>query len=199
MQYEVMSDMEIIQKIRSGDNDAMDYLLKKYRGMVRKEIRKLYLIGADEEDLTQEGMIGLFKAIRDYDTKRDTEFALFAHICIVRQLCSVVTASNRQKHTPLNTYVSFYTPLEKEEQQVTLQEVLAGRTDNPEQQMIDRERVQEIWKRIDEVLSPMEKKVLNLYLEGYSYEIIGERLGKEKKSIDNAIQRIRNKLSKNAK
>ncbi|MDD5948968.1 MAG: RNA polymerase sporulation sigma factor SigH [Lachnospiraceae bacterium] len=199
MEYNAMGDVEVIRRIRKGDNDAMDYLLKKYRGMVRKETRKLYLIGADEEDLTQEGMIGLFKAIRNYDLSRDTEFALFAHVCIVRQLCSVMTASNRQKHTPLNTYISFYAPLEKEEQQLTLQEVLVGRSDNPEQQMLDEEGVREIWKKIDEVLSPMEKKVLNLYLEGYSYETIGEKLGKEKKSIDNAIQRIRNKLSKTAR
>lgn len=195
MDYRQLSDIQIISLSRSGDNEAMEYLLKKYRGMIRKETRRMYLIGSEEEDLTQEGMIGLFKAIRDYDVKKKTDFALFAHVCIVRQLYSAVTASNRQKNIPLNTYVSFYAPLEKEECSMTLQEVLRDNQDNPERLVIEQERVEEIWRQIDKLLSPLEKKVLSLYLDGDSYFMIGEKLGKEKKAIDNAIQRIRMKLS----
>lgn len=195
MKYESMSDLEILQLIRKDDHQAMDYLLNKYRGMVRKETRKVFLMGADEEDLTQEGMIGLFKAIRDYDDTKDTDFALFAHVCIVRQLLSAVTASNRQKHIPMNTYISLYAPVEKDESTLALQEILEGNEYNPEQQLLAQEGVDEIWQDIDTLLSPMEKKVLDYYLEGYSYEKIGEALSKSKKSINNAIQRIRNKLS----
>ncbi len=194
MDYTDLDEVEIIRKSRNGDNDAMEYMLKKYSGMVRKETRRFYLIGADEEDLTQEGMIGLFKAVRDYNLEGDTDFALFAHICIVRQLYTVVKASNRQKHTPLNTYVSIYAPMSDEHSQLTLQEVLEVEKDNPEKQFLDRERMTDIWEAINRMLSPLEKKVLELYLEGYNYEVIGEHLGKKKKSIDNAIQRIRTKL-----
>lgn len=196
MGYESMSDLEILQLIRKEDHQAMDYLLNKYRGMVRKETRKVFLMGADEEDLTQEGMIGLFKAIRDYDFSKDTDFALFAHICIVRQLLSAVTASNRQKHIPMNTYISLYAPIDKDDT-IALQEILEGNQYNPEQQLLAQESVEEIMQDIDMLLSPLEKKVLDFYLEGYSYEKIGEVLSKSKKSIDNAIQRIRSKLSVN--
>lgn len=195
MDYRELSDIQIINLSRKGDNEAMEYLLKKYRGMIRKETRRMYLIGSEEEDLTQEGMIGLFKAIRDYDENKQTDFALFAHICIVRQIYNAVTASKRQKNIPLNTYVSFYAPLEKEESGMTLQEVLKNNQDDPERRVIEQERVEEIWRQIDRVLSPLEKKVLFLYLDGDSYFTIGEKLGKEKKAIDNAIQRIRMKLS----
>jgi RNA polymerase sporulation-specific sigma factor len=163
--------------------------------MVRKETRKLYLIGADEEDLIQEGMIGLFKAIRDYNPDKDTDFALFANVCIVRQLCSAIRASNRQKHTPLNTYISLYAPIEQENTTL-LQDVLEVDSDNPEQRILDKERVDELLQQIDEKLSPLEKKVLTLYIDGYNYEVIGEQLGKSKKAVDNAIQRVRTKLSK---
>lgn len=197
MGYETMSDLEVLQLIRKQDHQAMDYLLNKYRGMVRKETRKVFLMGADEEDLTQEGMIGLFKAIRDYDFEKDTDFALFAHICIVRQLLSAVTASNRQKHIPMNSYISLYAPVDREEPNIALQEILEGNEFNPEQQLLVQEGVDEIMQDIDTLLSPLEKKVLDYYLDGYSYEKIGEVLNKSKKSIDNAIQRIRTKLSVN--
>ena len=195
MDYREYEDEENVRFCRQGDDEAMEYLLKKYRGMVRKETRKLYLIGAEEEDLTQEGMIGLFKAIRDYDLEKGTDFALFAHVCIVRQLYSAVTASNRKKNIPLNEYTSLYATVEKEDNPVTLENVLRADGVDPEEQVLAREKETEIWEQIDKQLSNMEKEVLKHYLKGDSYSEIAGKLGKEKKAIDNAIQRIRAKLS----
>ena len=194
MNYNSISDIEIITLIRQGDDDAMEYLLKKYAGMVKKETRRFYLIGSDEEDLMQEGMIGLFKAIRDYDVRKQTDFALFSHVCIVRQLLTAVTASNRQKHTPLNSYVSLFAPLEDGDNTITLQDTIGGAVPNPEDLFLGKERMEELWKQIDKQLSTLERNVLDLYLEGDSYEMIAEKLQKSIKAIDNAIQRIRAKL-----
>ena len=194
MEYRELSDVDIIKRIRQQDPDAMDYMLKKYCAMVRREARRFYLIGADEEDLIQEGMIGLFKAIRDYDSSKDTEFSAFARICITRQLLSAMTASNRKKHTPLNSYISFYAPVTEENAQITVQETLEGQISNPEKMLLDQERLKEIWKQIDERLSPFERKVLDYYLQGDSYEEIAQKLSKTKKAVDNAVQRIRGKL-----
>ena len=193
MRYASVSDIDVIRMIRNNDEGAMEYLLKKYLGMVRKEARRFYLIGADEEDLIQEGMIGLFKAICDFDLEKKTDFALFSNLCIVRQMLTAVTASNRQKHTPLNSYISIYAPLEESESNMTVQETLGEEISNPEQLLIRQERIEELWTQIDKRLSTLERKVLELYLEGDSYEVIADKLGKSKKAIDNAIQRIRKK------
>lgn len=193
MKYADSSDADVIRLIRNNDNGAMEYLLKKYLGMVRKEARRFFLIGADEEDLIQEGMIGLFKAICDYDLDKDTDFALFSNVCIVRQMLTAVTASNRQKHTPLNSYISIYAPLEESESNITVQETLGEEVSNPEQLLISQEQIEELWTQIDKRLSTLERKVLELYLEGDSYEVIAAKLEKSKKSIDNAVQRIRKK------
>lgn len=195
MKYANSSDTDVIRMIRNNDDGAMEYLLKKYLGMVRKEARRFFIIGADEEDLIQEGMIGLFKAICDYDTEKETDFALFSNICIVRQMLTAVTASNRQKHTPLNSYISIYAPLEENESNITVQETLGEEISNPEQLLLSQERIEELWVQIDKQLSTLERKVLELYLEGDSYEVIAEKLQKSKKAIDNAIQRIRKKLT----
>lgn len=194
MRFEEMTDVQIIDCIRTDDEEAMEFLLKKYRGMVRKETRALYLIGGDDEDLIQEGMIGLFKAIRDYKVEENKDFALFANICIRRQIYNAITASNRKKHIPLNTYISLYAPSSPDSIEEGFGEQVGDLYRNPEEHIIAKERVDELWKRIDKRLSSLERKVLDLYLNGDSYEMIAEKLGKSKKSIDNAVQRIRGKL-----
>lgn len=197
-QYEKFDDKEVIMLVRKGDNDAMDYLLKKYNELVKKETRSMYIMGGDREDATQEGMIGLFKAIRDYDTAKNDNFYTFAKLCIERQLFSAVTASNRKKHGPLNGYISLYNSYEAmdEEQGPMLKDILeAGKNSNPEEAIIDKEQVARIESEIDAKLSKLEKQVLSLYMKGLSYNDIANGLGKPIKSIDNAVQRIRSKLS----
>ncbi len=195
--YESMSDESIIECIHGGDNEAVDYLMDKYVPLVKRVSRTMYIIGSDFEDITQEGMIGLFKAIRDYSMDKGSTFYNFAKLCIERQVYSAVTASNRKKHTPLNTYVSLYADhSENSENRGTLADVLeAGKDSNPEDTIIGKEELDILRNNIDNRLSDYEKNVLDLYLEGMSYIDIGERLDKTAKSIDNAVQRIRNKLS----
>ena len=202
-EYNTMDDKEIIQLIREKDADAMDYLMRKYIGMVKQEARKMYLIGSDEEDLIQEGMIGLFQAIRSYEREHDASFASFARLCVRRQMYSAVTASNRKKHQPLNTYVSFDEPVFVENarrngyKEQTIEDMIFAdeRDTNPEKIMLDREQAGMIESVIVERLTSYEKKVLNLYLEGRSYEDIAEELKRTRKAIDNAIQRIRKKFT----
>ena len=201
--YKKASDEEIIGWVRQQDMAAQDYLIRKYTALVKSEARKMYLIGADEEDLIQEGMIGLFQAIRDYDENQEASFASFAKLCVRRQIYSAVTASNRKKHQPLNTYISFDEPafaddggMDWEKNQTVEDIIFADETHtNPEKIMLDREQVDMIESLIVERLSRYEKKVLDLYLEGRSYDNIGEELGKSRKAVDNAIQRIRKKFS----
>lgn len=201
--FKAAEDETIINWIRKNDSEAMDYLIRKYTNMVKREARKMYLIGSDEEDLIQEGMIGLFQAIRGYDKEKESSFATFAKLCIQRQIYSAVTASNRKKHQPLNTYVSFDEPafsvLSDYSGGVnqTVEDVIlaAEEQTNPEKIMLDREQVGMIEFVIVERLSSLEKKVLNLYLEGKSYDDIASELKKTRKAIDNAIQRIRKKFT----
>lgn len=193
MNYGNMSDEEIITQIRSGNHEAMDYLLDKYRNMVKRESREVYLIGADSEDLVQEGMIGLFKAIRDYEQGRDCSFRTFAVLCVKRQICTAVTRSNRKKHYPLNTYISFYS---QDKADVSLMDILAAEEcSDPETNLLMQEKLGGILEKINTLLSRYEHRVLELYLNGQSYGQIAEELGKSEKSVDNAIQRIRKKLS----
>lgn len=196
-------DETIIAWVQENDSEAMDYLIRKYTSMVKREARKMYLIGSDEEDLIQEGMIGLFQAIRGYDKEKESSFATFAKLCIQRQIYSAVTASNRKKHQPLNTYVSFDEPAFSVLSDYsggfnqTVEDVIwaAEEQTNPEKIMLDREQVGMIESVIVERLSSLEKKVLNLYLEGKSYDDIASELKKTRKAIDNAIQRIRKKFT----
>lgn len=191
--YEQWSDEEIVKYIKN-DNAAIEYLIRKYLGVVKRESRTLYLIGAESEDLIQEGLIGFLNAIKDYDEKKGASFSTFATICIKRQMLSAVKRSNRKKHSPLNSYISFYsTDTEGEKELVDALE--AGGDSSPEEIMLDRLKSESLQSDIDNKLSQYEKTVLTEYLKGDSYEGISERLGKPVKSIDNAIQRIRKKLN----
>ena len=192
MRYESFSDEELIVRLREGDGDVADYLIEKYKPLVRKETNAMYLIGGENEDLIQEGMIGLFKAMRDYNREKECSFFAFAKLCIGRQLYSALESSNRKKHQPLNTYVSFSSG--EEDSGIALESTLPGSGVNPEQMMLEQERQREFSAKLEEKLSPMEKKVLYLYLEGNSYTRIGELLNKPAKSIDNTLQRIRTKI-----
>lgn len=191
--YQNLSDEELIQRLRAGDAGIMDYVLYKYKPLVRKKANAMFLIGGDTDDLIQEGMIGLFKAIRDFRQEKEASFYHFAEICITRQIYSAVEASNRKKHAPLNTYVSFYSETGEEGQ--PLSEVLISEiSDNPEDRMIERENVEQFLEKIRENLSKMECKVLDDYLSGLNYQQIAEKMGKQPKAIDNALQRIKNKI-----
>ena len=192
MKYDNYTDEELIEMFRMGDMEIQDYLMKKYKPLVRKKTNAMYLIGGETEDLIQEGMIGLFKAIRDYNIEKESSFFSFAELCISRQLYSVLEASNRKKHIPLNYYISI-SHSEDEDNQY-LEQMMTAKTASPEQIWIEQERKQEFFHRLEEKLSPMEKQVLYLYLEGESYTQIAEMMEKSPKSIDNSLQRIRGKV-----
>ena len=186
--YSELSDNELLELINEQkDNDAMETLIKRYGPMITGQSRSLYIIGADEEDLIQEGMIGLFKAVQSYQPDKEASFQTFAGMCIDRQLYSAVQNSNRQKHKPLNSYISL-----SEEQESN--ELEASWWENPENIIIDQESVKNLEQEIRRVLSPMENRVLEYYLKGYGYVRIAEMMGKTPKSIDNALQRIRGKI-----
>lgn len=192
MNYTNCTDEALIEMLRSGDEEIADYLMEKYKPLVRKKTNAMYLIGGETEDLIQEGMIGLFKAMRDYDPKKEVSFFAFAELCINRQLYSALEASNRKKHIPLNTYISFSN--QDDADGVNLEQMLTDETSSPEQMLIEQEGREEFFQRLEEKLSPMEKKVLYLYLEGHSYTKIAELMKKTPKSIDNSLQRIRTKV-----
>lgn len=190
--YEKCSDEELIEELRNGNNELMDFILEKYKPLVRKKTNAMYLIGGENEDLIQEGMIGLFKAVRDFQLDKESSFFTFANLCINRQLYSALEASNRKKHQPLNSYISF--SMEEDELGVSLEEILVNDSESPEELMIEQEKYVEFQKQLRENLSKMEKEVLNYYLNGHNYIQIGEIMGKSPKSIDNALQRIRQKI-----
>lgn len=192
-QYRNLSDEELIAALRGGEKRLMDYILNKYKPLVLRKANAMYLIGGDTEDLIQEGMIGLFKAIRDYRQEKETSFFHFAELCINRQLYSAVEASNRKKHAPLNSYVSFYS--QSGEEGKPLAETLpTDDADNPEQLVIDQENVRLFLERARDSLSPMERVVLDESLAGLNYLQIAKKLGKSPKSIDNALSRIKAKI-----
>lgn len=191
MPYEAFSDEELIEKLRQGENDITDYILEKYKPLVRKKTNAMYLIGGETEDLIQEGMIGLFKAIRDYRPDKDASFYHFAELCINRQLYSALEASNRKKHQPLNFYISLS---DQDNQGAVAAELLVDQERGPEQMVIEQELWEEYKKRLEQNLSKMENKVLQYYLDGNHYIQIAEIMGKSPKSIDNALQRIRQKI-----
>ena len=171
----------------------MAYIVEKYKPLVRKKTNALYLIGGENDDLIQEGMIGLFKAVRDYKSDRESSFCSFAQLCITRQLCSALEASNRKKHMPLNTYISFS---QSDSDGTELEDMLHDDIASPEQLLIEQEKFKEFKEQLWNKLSNMEKKVLQLYLEGNNYTTIAHMLGKSDKSIDNALSRIRQKLKR---
>ena len=185
--FDNISDEELIARLREGETIIEDYLMEKYKGLVRQKARAMFLIGGDTDDLIQEGMIGLFKAVRDFQPGREATFATFARMCIDRQIYSAIQNSNRQKHLPLNSYVS----LNQEDESSPIWELSV---ENPEEIIIDQETTRDLQQKISDYLSPMENKVLDLYLKGEGYVEIGRILGKSPKSIDNALQRIRAKI-----
>lgn len=194
--YETMADEELIQCLRSGQSDIMDYIMNKYKNLVRKRANAMYLIGGDTDDLIQEGMIGLFKAIRDFKKDKEVSFYSFADLCVSRQIYNAVEASQRKKHQPLNTYVSLNAGIHEEHEDSLLDVLTSIDSLNPEQVLIDRESTAAIEKQMNHLLSDMEKKVIQYYLQGMNYHQIAEIIGKQPKSVDNALQRIKGKLSK---
>ena len=195
--YGEKADEEIVAFAQGGDSVALEYLLGKYKNFVRSKARSYFLIGADHEDIVQEGMIGLFKAIRDYQAERLSSFRAFAELCITRQIITAIKTATRQKHVPLNSYVSLNKPIYDEESDRTLMDVIVeGHAQNPEELIIGREDIVSIRDRVDEVLSSLEQEVLSAYLDGKSYQEIADKLGRHVKSIDNALQRVKRKLEK---
>ena len=195
-QYNLLSDEELISRLREGHEDIRDYLMEKHKNLVRKKARALYLIGGDNDDLIQEGMIGLYKAIRDFDPERGASFHTFADLCISRQLYTAVQASQRQKHQPLNSYVSLYDS-DNEEQTGSRAAAYAAsdvRNRNPEELLIARENLEDMEDLIEKKLSRFEREVLRYYLSGMNYSQIAETLGKSSKATDNALQRIKKKI-----
>lgn len=188
------SDEELIVRLRDGDERITDYIMDKYKNLVRSKAGSMYILGGDRDDLIQEGMIGLFKAIRDYDSGRDASFFTFAELCISRQMYSAVQAAGRMKHIPLNSYISLYQTEEHGEEEKRILDILADNGLNPEDLVIDKENVESLEKQIDKELSSFEKQVFELYMTGMSYSQIAKVLGRDDKSTDNALQRLKTKI-----
>ena len=197
--YQQYTDEELIDRLRRGEDLIMDYICDKYKNLVRSKAKSMFILGADNDDLIQEGMIGLFKAVRDYDMGRDASFFTFAELCISRQMYTAVQAAKRQKHLPLNTYVSLDSGSMNQEdrEESTLAELIADRAElSPEELVLDKERVAYLEKTIETELSDFEKQVLDLYMTGMSYSQIAKVLGREEKATDNALQRLKSKIKK---
>ena len=192
---EHLTDEEIVSLAKDGDTVALEFLIGKYKNFVRSKARTYFLIGADREDIIQEGMIGLYKAIRDYRYDKQASFHSFAEICVTRQIITAIKTATRQKHMPLNSYVSLNKPVYEEESERTLSDVITqGKAGNPEDLFIDQEDFLDIESTMQRILSPLEQDVVNLYLEGKSYVEIAQQLGRHVKSVDNALQRVKSKL-----
>ncbi|MBQ9300826.1 MAG: RNA polymerase sporulation sigma factor SigH [Clostridia bacterium] len=193
--YLPVSDDDVAVLAQQGDGEALEYLLDKYKNFVRARARSYFLVGADHEDIVQEGMIGLYKAIRDYKPDKQSSFRAFAELCVKRQIITAIKTATRQKHVPLNSYVSLNKPLYGEESDRTLLDVIEGRVTNPEELFIGQEDVTHIQDQIGTVLSDLEQQVLDAFLDGKSYQEIAVMLNRHAKSIDNALQRVKRKLT----
>ncbi|MFQ3546407.1 RNA polymerase sporulation sigma factor SigH [Halobacillus rhizosphaerae] len=192
-----LDDEVIIERINDGQVQALDYLINKYKNFVRAKARTYFLIGADREDIVQEGMIGLYKAIRDYQEDKLSSFKAFAELCVTRQIITAIKTATRQKHIPLNSYVSLDKPIYDEESDRTLLDVIAGsKAIDPQELIVNKEKFGDMEEKISELLSDLEKQVLTLYLDGQSYQEISVELKRHVKSIDNALQRVKRKLEK---
>ncbi len=194
-----MADEELINRLREGNREIMDHLMVKYKSMVRQKARAMFLLGGENEDLIQEGMIGLIKAVRDYDSDQGASFASFAELCVSRQMYSAIEASKRKKHLPLNSYVSLYEEGESEGEgnSIPLIDTIEPEKENdPEALYFGKEFTEAFVERLKEKLSPLENHVLYLHLMGTDYRTIAELLNKSPKSIDNALQRIKGKAEK---
>lgn len=197
LHYDELADEEIVDIAKQGDSDAEEYLIHKYKNFVRAKARSYFLIGADREDIIQEGMIGLYKAIRDFKPDKLASFRAFAELCITRQIITAIKTATRQKHIPLNSYVSLNKPIYDEESDRTLLDVLSGnKITDPEELVISREEFNDIESKMDEFLSDLERNVLNAYLDGKSYQEIALELNRHVKSVDNALQRVKRKLER---
>lgn len=195
--FEDLSDEQLIEEVHQGNTEALDYLITKYRLFVKAKARSYFLIGADKEDIIQEGMIGLYKAIRDFKGDKLSSFRAFAELCITRQIITAIKTATRQKHIPLNSYVSLDKPIYDEESDRTLMDVIiSSESDDPVHLMINREEYSHLEEKISEILSELEQQVLALYLDGQSYNEISEELNRHVKSIDNALQRVKRKLER---
>jgi len=193
--YSQLSDDELIKIIRDGDSRAQEVLIKRYKNFVLAKSRSYFLVGAGREDIVQEGMIGLYKAVRDYKIDRLASFRAFAELCITRQIITAIKAATRQKHQPLNSYVSLNKPIYDEESDRTLLDILKGtKLNNPEELFVSKETYDLIENQISEMLSTLEFNVLQEYLNGKSYQDIADTLDKHVKSVDNALQRVKRKM-----
>ena len=196
--YETMADEQLIRRLRSGEAAITDFIMDKYKFLVKKHAKAMFLLGGENDDLIQEGMIGLFKAVRDYDLDQETSFYIFAELCISRQMYTAIKNSQRQKHMPLNSYISLYEQGNEnaEEKQPPLIDTLQNIKDNnPEGLFLDKEYYQSVEQELKECLSDLESRVLYLHLRGEDYQRIAKLLDKSPKSIDNALQRIKNKMA----
>lgn len=192
--YNRITDEQLIQRLRAGETEIMDYLMEKYKNLVRKEANAMYLLGGENDDLIQEGMIGLFKAVQNYDLSQESSFFSFAKLCITRQMYSAIEASKRKKHSPLNSYISLY---ETGEDKTALIETMeSAQETNPEELMISQEYVRILESKLEEELSDLENRVLYLHLLGTDYKTIARLLDKSVKTVDNALQRIKAKTEK---
>lgn len=196
--YDTMTDEQLIRKLREGEAAITDYIMDKYKHLVRKKAKAMYLLGGENDDLIQEGMIGLFKAIRDYDLEQEASFYSFADLCISRQMYTAIKLSQRQKHMPLNSYISIYEQRDEaadEKQQPLIDLIQAEKNNNPEELFLDKEYFTMMEQKLRDRLSALESRVLYLHLKGESYQSIARLLDKSPKSIDNALQRIKNKVA----
>lgn len=197
--YDRMTDEQLLCDYKNGNQEIMDYLMVKYKFMVRKKARAMYLLGGENEDLIQEGMIGLIKAVRDFDVTQKTSFSSFAELCVSRQMYSAIEASNRKKHLPLNSYISLYEDSEQEGEGRSLpliDTIESSKENDPEVLYFGKEYTEAFAEQLKELLSPLENHVLYLHLMGTDYRKIAELLGKSPKSVDNALQRIKTKAQK---
>nr|WP_084268825.1 RNA polymerase sporulation sigma factor SigH [Oceanobacillus damuensis] len=190
-----LDDNDLLQLVRQGNSRALDTLINKYINFVRAKARTYFLVGADKEDIIQEGMIGLYKAIRDYDGDKLSSFKAFAELCVTRQIITAIKTATRQKHIPLNSYVSLDKPIYDEESDRTLLDIIGGSKEiDPQEMLINQEDYGNMEYKLSELLSDLEKKVLHLYLDGRTYQEISVSLNRHVKSIDNALQRVKRKL-----
>lgn len=192
-----MEDEDIIKKVRKGDTLALDYLLNKYKSYVKAKAGTYFLIGADRDDIIQEGMIGLFKAVRDFNKDKLASFKTFAELCITRQIITAIKTATRQKHLPLNSYISLNKPVYEEGSSRTLLDTIEGvRMTDPMEVFIGNENIHNMEIIIIDILSELEYEVLDSYVKGSSYQDIAKELERDPKSVDNALQRIKKKLEK---
>lgn len=197
VEFENKLDEEVVDEAKKGDYRAQEYLISKYENFVKAKAKSYFLIGADKEDIYQEGMIGLYKAIRDFKADKLTSFKAFAEICVTRQIITAIKTATRQKHIPLNTYISLNKPIYEEESDRTLIDVLSEfKITDPEELIIGKEQLKHIEMEMAKVLSDLEMEVLQSYLDGKSYQEIACDLDRQAKSVDNALQRVKRKLEK---